>query len=305
MMTGDFLKNLNTNLGILSKSQRQIATGKVLNSISDDPVRLISSLQCKSKLSKLEHYKSTVNTALDWLDQTESSVSEINTIVKKAYETAVKMSNDYVSVDDKKAAAELVGQLRDHALMLANSQMSDKYIFGGYNVNKEPFTADGTGNIFYNGLDLTDETNPDLINMGAQSIEYEIGYNNSMEISITGTEFLGTGEDNIYSVLNNFYNALQSDANATELSGYITQLQDAQTNTLTTLSKVGGVTNRMELLQNRYEEETLTYKERKSVIEDVDIAEAYMNYSLAQTVYNSALQVGTEIIQRSILDYLR
>lgn len=305
MMTKDFLKNLNTNLANLTKTQKQIATGKVMTSIADDPVRLISSLQCRTKLSKLDHYQSTVGSALDWLDQTESSVSELNEVVKKAYETAVRMSNDYIEGGDKQAAAELIMELRDHALMLANGQSSDKYIFGGYNVNSKPFAADGTGNITYNGVDLTDSTDPDLIAMSTQSIEYAIGFNSSLEISITGTELLGTGEDNLYSVLNDFYNALSSDADATELSVYITKLQDAQTRTLTTQSKVGGTVNRLEMLQNRYEQETLCYKERRSNIEDVDIAEAYINYNVAQTVYNAALQVGTEIMQRTILDYIK
>lgn len=305
MLTSDFLKNLNTNLGSLSKSQRQIATGKLLNSISDDPVRLISSMQCRSKLSKLDHHKSTVESALDWLDQTESSVSELNEVVKDAYETAVRLSNSSMTADDKNAAAALIKQLRDHALMLANSQSSDKYIFGGYNVNSPPFAADGAGGITYNGLDLTDVTNPDLIDKSKQAIGYEIGFNNTMAISISGTEFLGMGEDNVYSVLNDLYDALSSDASTDDLDDYITKLQNAQSSTLRTQSKIGGVINRLELLQNRYEEETLTYKERKSNIEDVDIAEAYMNYSLAQSVYNAALQVGTEIIQRSVLDYIK
>jgi flagellar hook-associated protein 3 FlgL len=74
---------------------------------------------------------------------------------------------------------------------------------------------------------------------------------------------------------------------------------------LTIEAKVGGMVNRLELLQNRYEEEDLTYKELKSNVENVDIAEAYTNYSMAKTVYDAALKVGTQIIQASILDYLK
>jgi flagellar hook-associated protein 3 FlgL len=305
MMKNDFLNNLNTNLTILTKSQKQIATGKVLNSLSDDPIRLISSMNCKVKLGRTVRYKSSVSSALEWLDQTESSVSELNDILKSAYETAVKMSNDDLTLDDKNAAAELIAQLRDHVLGLGNSQVGDRYIFGGYNVNKPPFTADGTGGINYNGIDLTDETNASLINEGKEKIQIELGYNVSMDISINGTELLGTGDGNIYSMLNDFYNALRSDSDASVLSGYITKIQDAQSKTLSTLSKVGGMINRMELLENRYEEERLTYIEQKSNIEDVDYAEAYMNYNMAKAVYEAALQVGTEITQRTILDYMR
>ena len=74
---------------------------------------------------------------------------------------------------------------------------------------------------------------------------------------------------------------------------------------LTTDAKVGGMINRLNLLKNRYEEEELTYREQKSILEDVDLAEAYTNYSMAMTVYNAALKVGTQIIQASILDYMK
>lgn len=305
MMKNDFLKNLNTNLTSLTKSQRQIATGKALNSLSDNPVKLIYSMNCKVKLSKTVQYKSTVDSALDWLDQTESSVSELNDILKSAYDTAVQMSNDDLTIEDKNAAAELILQLRDHVLGLANSQSSDRYIFGGYNVNKAPFVADGLGGIKYNGVDLTDATNAELISMDGESMQYEIGYNVKMDISVTGTELMGTGDNNIYSMLNDFYNALRSDAPASELSGFITKTQDAQSSTLSTLSKVGGMINRMELMQNRYEDERLMYVEQKSNVEDVDYAEAYMNYSMSKSVYEAALQVGTEIMQRTVLDYMR
>ena len=305
MMKNDFLNNLNTNLTNLTKTQRQIATGKVLNSLSDDPIRLISSMNCKVKLGRTLRNRSAVGSALDWLDQTESSASELIKILKSAYETAVKMSNDDLTIDDKNAAAELISQLRDHVLGLGNSQSGDRYIFGGYNVNKPPFTADGAGGITYNGIDLTDEGNAGLISEGTEKIQFELGYNVSMDISINGTELLGTGDGNIYSMLNDFYNALCSDSDASVLSSYIPKIQDAQSNTLSTLAKVGGMINRMELLENRYEEERLTYIEQKSNIEDVDYAEAYMNYNMAKAVYEAALQVGTEITQRTILDYMR
>ena len=116
---------------------------------------------------------------------------------------------------------------------------------------------------------------------------------------------MGTGDGNIYTVLDNIYNALSSDASADELGDFISDVQDCQSSVLTVESKVGGMINRLELMQNRYEQEDIAYKELKSNIEDVDYAEAYMNFSMARTVYESALKVGTQIIQASILDYLK
>ncbi len=304
MMTDNYLSTLNKNLANLVKYQEQCSSDKAITSLSDDPVGLISIMSCNVKLSKNGRHESAVKSAMTWLEQTDTSAYQLNEVIQSAYETLVGASSGTNTTDDRASIAEYIKQLRDEVLSIANGQSSDKYLFGGYNVNNTPFTLDSDGNILYNGLDLTDEANADLITAGSQSITYEIGTGITAEVSITGTELLGTGEDNIYTLFDNIYKALKGSATSEELSGYITKLQDAQSHMLSVEAKVGGMTNRMELLQKRYEKEDLATAERKSNTEDADIAEAYMNYSMAMTVYNAALQVGTEIIQCSILDYL-
>ena len=191
MMMKNYLGSLNNNLSGLSEYQKQVATGKVINSLSDDPVALISIMSSDIKLNSNAQYESSVESAITWLNQTDSSVYELNEVLQSAYETLVEVSNDDLSADDKSAAAEYIKQLRDQVLTISNGQSSDKYLFSGYNVNSEPFTVDGSGNILYNGIDLTDETNADLIAKGEESITYEIGPGIDMEISINGNGTVG------------------------------------------------------------------------------------------------------------------
>lgn len=305
MMMKNYLSNLNNNLTNLTDYQYKVASGKNINSLSDDPIGLISIMNSNVKLQKNDEYQETVESATAWLNQTDSAVYQMNQILQSAYEALVSSAGDDRSPEDKKATAEYIAQLRDQSLTIANNQNGSKYLFGGYNVNNKPFTVDSGGNILYNGLDLTDATNPDLIAAESQSIAYEIGAGIVMDISITGIELMGKGDGNVYTVLDNLYNALMSDAPAEELGTYITSIQNCQSSVMSTDAKVGGMVNRLALLKNRYEEEDLTYKELKSNVEDVDLAEAYTNYVMSMTVYNAALKVGTQIIQASILDYLR
>ncbi|MDD5018155.1 MAG: flagellar hook-associated protein FlgL [Eubacteriales bacterium] len=304
MMLNNYLSNLNDNLESLTEKQTQVSTGKRINKLSDDPVGLISVMQCDVKLYKTEQYNQNVENALTWLDQTEAATLSLNDVIKTAYETVIELANDYVTAEDKEAAAEMIAQLRDEVLAIGNSQSEDEYLFGGYNINNTPFTVDASGNILYNGLDLTDETSVDLIAENEQVITYEIGYETTMDISISGSELFGMGEDNIYTVFDNLYNALISDADAEELNDYIEKLQDNQSSVLAIEAKIGGRINRLELVQNRYEEDYLSYTELKSNIEDVDLAEAAMNYEMAETVYTAALNIGSKIIQLSLVDFL-
>jgi len=304
MILSNYMDNLNKNLARMDKYQKQIATNKRITKLSDDPVGAISTMRCRVKLYRIEQYKKNIDNAQTWLKQTETSVLEMNEVIKSAYETCVHVANDYMSSAEKNAAAELIGQLRDHALMIGNSKSGDKYVFAGHNTGNPPFTLDGSGNILYNGLNLENDTNPDLIAEDNKSIVYEIGYHMNMQVTLPGTKLMDMGENNIHSVLDDLYTAMKGDASAEQLSGYIDKLQGCQNHLMAVEAEIGGKVNRLELVANRYDEDFINYTELKSSIEDVDLAEATMLYTMAESVYMAALRIGANIIQPSLADFL-
>ncbi len=305
MIHDSYLRNLNNNMGNMVELQTQMSSGKRLNKLSDDPVDAVSVLQYRVKLYKGEQFKENVDMGLTRLEQTESSVMELNELIQSAYETTIELSNGFMTEEDKTAAAELIGQLRDHVMTIGNAQSGDKYIFGGYNTNKAPFSLDGSGNLLYNGLDMSDASNPSLIAEGGVSVQYEVGFNLKMDVAVNGTELIGTGDDSIYTILDNLYNALSADAAAGELSGYTDKLLAGQSRVLAVAADIGGRVNRLELIANRYEEDNLMYTDMKSKLEDVDQAEAIMNFKMAENVYTAVLQIGSKIIQPSLVDFLK
>lgn len=305
MLLSNYLRNISSNLGTVGKMQQQMASGKRITKISDDPIGAISSMQIRVKLYKSEQYQKNVDRALTWLDETESSVLELNDIIKRAYEAAVGMSTDTMDDDERSAAAQLVKQLRDHVVTIGNAKSNDKYIFGGYNVSNAPFEVVAPGQITYNGINIKTGDAGDLNALAQDSISYAVGFNITMDVSTTGVALFGTGENNLYNVLDDFYNALEANAPCDELTGFIAKLQNGQSDVLSIAAEIGGKVNRLELIQNRFDEDILTYTDRKSNIEDVDQAEAIMNYKMAQAVYEASLQIGSNIIQPSLVNFLK
>lgn len=305
MLLSNYLRNISSNLGTVGKMQQQMASGKRITKISDDPIGAISSMQIRVKLYKSEQYQKNVDRALTWLDETESSVLELNDIIKRAYETAVGMSTDTMDDDERSAAAQLVKQLRDHVVTIGNAKSNDKYIFGGYNVSNAPFEVVAPGQITYNGINIKTGDAGDLNALAQDSISYSVGFNITMDVSTTGVALFGTGDNNLYNVLDDFYNALEANAPSSELTGFIAKLQNGQSDVLAIAAEIGGKVNRLELIQNRFDEDILTYTDRKSNIEDVDQAEAIMNYKMAQAVYEASLQIGSNIIQPSLVNFLK
>ena len=133
----------------------------------------------------------------------------------------------------------------------------------------------------------------------------QIGTSQTVDVTVTGLELLGTGSDNIYHILGKAIDLLNSGADADALSPLLTVIQNAQSSVLTLQTKIGATQNRLTMISNRYVANEYNYTEMKSNAEDADMAEAIMNLTTAQQVYNAALAGGSKIIKTSLIDFLR
>ena len=127
------------------------------------------------------------------------------------------------------------------------------------------------------------------------NIEYEVGFNLRMNVSVNGVQLLGMGEDNIYSVLDSLYNVLKEGAPAGELLPMPASCRTPRA-MVCRIGRHRRPRNRLELIANRYEENQLMYTDIKSKLEDVDQAEALMNFRWL-SMATMALQVGSRIVQ--------
>ncbi|MDP3487029.1 MAG: flagellin, partial [Bacillota bacterium] len=68
---------------------------------------------------------------------------------------------------------------------------------------------------------------------------------------------------------------------------------------------VGARQNRLEMTESRYLDEVLTLKQLQSILGDIDMAEAIMNFNVKEHVYQAALAAGARVMQPTLLDYMR
>jgi flagellar hook-associated protein 3 FlgL len=68
---------------------------------------------------------------------------------------------------------------------------------------------------------------------------------------------------------------------------------------------VGSTTNRLEIARDRLAELEESSGALLSETEDADMAKTMVEFSMQQSVYQSALKSGANIVQSSLLDFLR
>ncbi len=304
MMMNSFMTNLNFNMKVMSRYQDQLSSGKRITKLSDDPIGIMSTLDAKSKLRKLDMHNSTIGDAQSWLSQTETSLRELNDMLVKAYENTVVASNGTMSPEDKGATAELIEQIRQHVVQLGNSTYGGRFIFGGYNTTTEPLTYDASGNLLYNGTNLVTATGAEVGALQAQAIQYSTGVNVTTTVSVNGVNIMGAGDDNLNKILSDLVSALKSDASSGTISSFIEKLQSKQQNTLSLLADVGGRINRLDMMESANGENEINYTEILSRVEDIDQAEVTMQFAMAEAIYRSALAVGARVISPTLMDFL-
>ncbi len=137
-----------------------------------------------------------------------------------------------------------------------------------------------------------------------KSAKLWIGGSQTADFTFAGTQLLGSGQGNVYYILDKCVSLLEA-GDTDGLKSMISDLQGAQSQVLSFQTEIGANENRMELISSRYDASTANYTEMQSDAVDADMAEAYLNFNTAKTVYSAALAAGAEIVQTSLIDFLR
>jgi flagellar hook-associated protein 3 FlgL len=274
--------NLSTITEDLSQASKVVSTGKRIVDLSDDPVGLAQSLEIKSTLANIDQVERNISLGKSWLVATEGSLGNVQNLISDTKALCVEMVSATKTAAHRQTAAEIVQNSLDEIIALANTQVSGRYIFAGSDTDTMPFEQDGS----YNGND-----SPFAIKVGNDAV---------IQIGSDG----GAVFRDAVATLTNLINDLKSDdvdgirASMDSLDMHLKDLSAK-------VSDVGSKMNRMEIKENILQELTISNTDRLSQIEDADIAEAVMNLKAVEVAYQAALASSAQIMELSLVDYLR
>jgi len=140
----------------LQKANEVVATGKRINSLSDDPVGLTQCLNIRSSLANLDQLDKNISTARTWLNAGETALDSTNDLISDTKVLCLQMANDSMNATDRAEAAGLVDGYLRQILSLANTQVNGQYIFAGTKTDTKAFAFDDEANptkVTYSGND--------------------------------------------------------------------------------------------------------------------------------------------------------
>ena len=296
MISRSVLSDLNDVSAKLAKTQERMSSGKQITRPSDDPYGTSRALTLRSDVAATQQYQRNVGEAVGWQNITDAALSKINDAVQRARELVVQGANDSAGQAARSSAAAEIDQLIEAVKGEANASYGGRYVFSGTATGTKPYAVGG----------------PDTYAGNTAAVAREIGPGVSVQVNVVGQSLLGDGQaandgkllDTLRDVAQHLRGGTVADANAlrsTDLRALDTNLS-ALTQARAT---VGATTNRLEAADSRLTETEESSTKLLSDVEDADMAQTLVDFSMQQNVYQSALHAGANIIQQSLLDWLR
>ncbi len=287
------LSDMNAAQARMIDSQGKIASGKAISKPSDDPFAAARSLALRESIGGIRQHQRNVDDARGWQDAAESALARITDSVQRARELLTQGATDTVDAGAREAIAHEIDELIAGIKENANTKYGGQYVFSGTRTD-QPAYSTATGDAYQgdNGM-----------------VAREVGPGVSLGINQIATSFLGggqaSGDNKLLHVLRDVSDHLKANDGAALRGGDLKRLESALEQVIDARAVNGARSNRLEAAASRLAELEQSTLGQISDVEDVDIAKALIDFNSQQAGYQAALRAGANIVQSSLMDFLR
>lgn len=267
--------------------QSQIATGRRILSLSDDPVGSVKTMQLISNLGEFDVYKSNLTYSKSYVQTTLTSLDQLLNTLSRAQEIAVQNRGSTTSQQIRQSAAVEVKNLFEEVVLLANVKLGGKYIFGGHDTLNPPFQSDGA----YIG--------------DSGELRVNIGSNSDLKINMSGDEVFttGNGGQDVFGAIKALQDALESN-DSQGIGDSIDKIVAAFDSINVKIAESGARLNRIENSKITLDKFSADTELVISDTVDLDMAQAIIDMAAKQNIINGALATAGRILNLSLVNFL-
>lgn len=134
-------RSVATSSELLLKAQERVASRKLINRPSDDPIGMVRVLDYRRKISSIDQYIRNIASTRVRIESTVIYLEKVHGLLSDAKSIAINQPSQDDALGRETAARE-VGKIYDWIRDLANSRLGGKYIFAGHDTDTLPFPKD-------------------------------------------------------------------------------------------------------------------------------------------------------------------
>jgi flagellar hook-associated protein 3 FlgL len=297
MVQRNVLSDLHRVSERMTRTHEKISSNREITRPSDDPFNASRALSLRESLEGTKQYQRNVLDARGWQEASEQALSQITESVQRARELLVEGASDAIDEVSRESIAKEIDQLIAGVKQSANATYKGRFLFSGTLTDQEPYP-------------LPEPAAPatDDFHGASAQIERQIGPGVTMPISVSVETVMGEGapgDGGLLRVLRDVAAHLRAGAGPALRDTDLPAMDTALDNLLGVRALNGARQNRLDSALARLAEVEESTLSQLSETEDVDIAEALIHFNSQQAAYQAALKAGANIVQVSLMDFLR
>ncbi len=293
MVSQRVLRDLHQVSERLTRTQSKIASNKEIERPSDDPFGTSRAMVLRENLEGVKQFQRNVEDARGWQDATESALDRMTDVVQRARVLLVQGASDTMDDTARESIAREVDELAASIKEFGNASYKGQYLFGGIRTDVPPYSPGGSD--AYAGQ------------MGPIARQIGPGVSVAINADITGVigQGPGAGDDGLLHVLRDIAAHLRAEDGDSLRGRDLSRLDTKLEQLLDARALNGARSNRLDSALGRLTELEEASMAQLSETEDVDIAKAMIDFSSQQAAYQAALRASANIVQASLMDFLR
>lgn len=282
MIQQSTLRDLGLGAEALARAQRRAASGRRIETLSDDPVDATAIMRIESGLRDVDQFRRNAAAARTRLSAEDAVLTNVRELLGRAKALAIASSSLDPADPARLAALAEVRLIREQVVSLGNTRIGGEYIFAGGQTTAPAFQPNGTyaGDFNVRRAALNESVTVATNDPGAPVLSDSLVALADLELE------------------------LQS-GNSTTIQATLAGLVAAQDNVLVKQAEVGARLRQIEDVSAGLAQRAAGMLDHREAMRDVDPAEAIVQVTAAQSALERAYAVVSRVLSASLVDYLR
>ncbi len=283
------LESIQQSKQSLTTSTEQLASGRSVNQLSDDPVAA-ALVQNHDQAAADGQFLQNLSTLQSKYQVADSTLGNVVQALTRALSLGVEGANGTLTAANRQAIAGEVQGLLNQTVSLANTSYQGAFLFAGTKVSTQPFTLDTTANtVTYNG------------NSATTSVQLSDG--NSINANLPGDQLFQNGSGSVTGALQDLYSALTT---STNIPASVTEVQNALNQVNQQRVFYGNNLNQISLSESFLNQDKLNLSQQENGLVGADLATVATNFAQAQVANQATLNATARVLGLpTLLDFLK
>ncbi len=275
----------------LNQADLQLASGRSINSPSDNPAGTVALVLNHAAQALNDTYQTNVGDLQTRLQTADSALASVVTNVNSAISLGVEAGNSDLSDAQRQAIAAQLQGIQQELVGIANTSYNGTYLFAGSLVETQPFALDSAApdGVTYSG------------NSSVTSVEVANGQ--SVNVNVPGNQLFQNPSGDLLGSINQLITAIQTNTGIAAANGNFGQ---AATQFNSERVAYGSTLNQLQTTSTYLANENVQLSTQETNIAGADLAKVTTDFSQAEVAYQTLLEAEGKILNLpTLLNYIQ